>query len=30
MSEIVGGIFTSHVPAIGQAIARGIQNEPYW
>ena len=30
MSEIVGGIFTSHVPAIGQAMARGIQNEPYW
>jgi protocatechuate 4,5-dioxygenase beta chain len=30
MSEIVGGIFTSHVPAIGQAIARGIQDDPYW
>ena len=30
MSEVVGGIFTSHVPAIGQAMARGIQNEPYW
>lgn len=30
MSEIVGGIFTSHVPAIGQAIARGLQNDPYW
>lgn len=30
MSEIVGGIFTSHVPAIGQAIARGMQGDPYW
>lgn len=30
MSEIVGGIFTSHVPAIGQAIARGMQSDPYW
>ena len=30
MSEIVGGIFTSHVPAIGQAIARGSQTDPYW
>jgi len=30
MSEIVGGIFTSHVPAIGQAMARGSQGDPYW
>jgi len=30
MAEILGGIFTSHVPAIGGAIARGIQAEPYW
>ena len=30
MAEIVGGILTSHVPAIGGAIARGAQNEPYW
>lgn len=30
MSEVVGGIFTSHVPAIGQAIARGMQGDPYW
>ncbi len=30
MSEIVGGIFTSHVPGIGQAIARGLQQDPYW
>ncbi|WP_068074816.1 class III extradiol dioxygenase family protein [Novosphingobium lentum] len=30
MAEIVGGYFTSHVPAIGGAIQRGDQSEPYW
>ncbi len=30
MAEIVGGFFTSHVPAIGGAIARGLQQDPYW
>jgi protocatechuate 4,5-dioxygenase beta chain len=30
MATIVGGITTSHVPAIGNAIARGLQAEPYW
>ena len=30
MSEVVGGIFTSHVPGIGAAIAKGVQQEPYW
>ncbi|RKF21707.1 protocatechuate 3,4-dioxygenase [Altericroceibacterium spongiae] len=30
MSEIAGGIFTSHVPGIGQAIAKGLQQDPYW
>jgi len=30
MSRILGGIFTSHVPAIGAAIAKGLQQEPYW
>ena len=30
MAEIVGGLFTSHVPAIGNAIARGLQDDPYW
>lgn len=30
MTELVGGYFTSHVPAIGGAIAKGLQNEPYW
>jgi len=30
MAQIIGGILTSHVPAIGGAIARGQQEEPYW
>lgn len=30
MAKIVGCINTSHVPAIGGAIARNLQNEPYW
>ena len=30
MAHIIGGVFTSHVPAIGGAIARGRQQEPYW
>jgi protocatechuate 4,5-dioxygenase beta chain len=30
MAEIVGVICTSHVPAIGSAIARGAEHEPYW
>ena len=30
MARIVGGICTSHIPAIGAAIARGSQNDPYW
>ena len=30
MATIVGAITTSHVPAIGGAIARGLQDEPYW
>jgi protocatechuate 4,5-dioxygenase beta chain len=30
MSEVIGGIFTSHVPGIGGAIARGLQQDPYW
>lgn len=30
MAIIVGGIGTSHVPAIGLAIAQGRQQEPYW
>lgn len=30
MAKIIGGLTTSHVPAIGGAIARGVQQEPYW
>ncbi len=30
MARIVGGIATSHVPAIGNAIAKGLQQDPYW
>ncbi|HMM85178.1 class III extradiol dioxygenase family protein [Azohydromonas sp.] len=30
MAVIVGSVMTSHVPAIGGAIAKGLQDEPYW
>jgi len=30
MAKIVGAITTSHVPAIGGAIHKGLQEEPYW
>ncbi len=30
MATIVGTIMTSHVPAIGGAIAKGRQSDPYW
>jgi protocatechuate 4,5-dioxygenase beta chain len=30
MATIVGGIATTHVPAIGNAIAKGLQRDPYW
>jgi protocatechuate 4,5-dioxygenase beta chain len=30
MAEVVGQISTSHVPAIGGAIAKGLQQDPYW
>lgn len=30
MARIVGGITTSHIPAIGNAISKGIQDDPYW
>jgi protocatechuate 4,5-dioxygenase beta chain len=30
MATIVGGIMTSHVPAIGRAIAKNLQQDPYW
>jgi len=30
MATLLGSIMTSHVPAIGGAIARNRQHEPYW
>jgi protocatechuate 4,5-dioxygenase beta chain len=30
MAKIIGGITTSHIPAIGGAISNGLQEEPYW
>ena len=30
MATILGGICTSHIPAIGAAIARGAQDDDYW
>jgi protocatechuate 4,5-dioxygenase beta chain len=30
MARIAGTIMTSHVPAIGRAIAKGLQQDPYW
>jgi protocatechuate 4,5-dioxygenase, beta chain len=30
MARIIGCVTTSHVPAIGRAIEKGLQDEPYW
>lgn len=30
MARILGGLATSHVPAIGGAMAKGLQKDPYW
>ncbi len=30
MAKIVGGITTSHIPAIGNAIAKHKEQDPYW
>jgi protocatechuate 4,5-dioxygenase beta chain len=30
MAEIVGGVATSHIPAVGAAIDKGKKAEPYW
>ena len=30
MASIVGCICTSHVPAIGGALAKGLETDPYW
>ncbi|MBX9741139.1 MAG: protocatechuate 3,4-dioxygenase [Beijerinckiaceae bacterium] len=30
MARIIGGLATSHVPSIGGAIVKGLQQDPYW
>jgi protocatechuate 4,5-dioxygenase beta chain len=30
MATIIGAVGASHVPAIGNALARGLQNDTYW
>jgi protocatechuate 4,5-dioxygenase beta chain len=30
MAKLIGGLATSHIPAIGGAIHKGTQQEPYW
>ncbi len=30
MAKILGGITTSHIPAVGNAIAKGLHDDPYW
>ena len=30
MARIVGGVTTSHIPAIGNAMSNGLENDPYW
>ncbi len=30
MAKLIGGIATSHIPAIGGAIHKGLQQDPYW
>lgn len=30
MAKIIGGLTSSHIPAVGNAIANGLTQEPYW
>ena len=30
MARIIGGVTSSHIPAVGNAIANGQTREPYW
>lgn len=30
MARIIGAVSTSHIPSIGNAIAKGLQQDPYW
>jgi len=30
MAKIVGGLTTSHIPAVGNAMTQGLEQDPYW
>ena len=30
MAQVLGGITTSHIPAVGNAIQKGLYDDPYW
>lgn len=30
MAKIVGGLASSHIPSIGGAMAKGLEQDPYW
>ena len=30
MANIIGGVACSHIPSIGSAIAKGLQQDSYW
>ena len=30
MAKIIGGVTTSHIPAVGNAISDGLTQDPYW
>lgn len=30
MAQLIAGLGTSHIPAIGNALHKGLQGEPYW
>lgn len=30
MATIIGGLTSSHIPAVGNAIAKGLYDDPYW
>lgn len=30
MAKIVGGLSSSHIPSVGNAIDKGLQEDPYW
>ncbi|WP_191601354.1 class III extradiol dioxygenase family protein [Marinomonas algicola] len=30
MAKVIGGVTTSHIPAVGNAMANKLENDPYW